>query len=778
MLKKSIFLLLFFFVAGSLFIEGADRNETFQKALTAFKEEKFTRAQALFQKLRKEYPGDTESLLYLGRCAQSLKKSEEAILLFTQYLSEDSLKIQWQVNLAFGAFSSLCRQNKKWVELASVSRSLLLRFEKEGENHSLLSAIKRNIAEGEKNLGTLRVQEKNFQAAVIAYQNAAVYAPEDGDLFLRLGNALLAIEEEAFAVDAYLHALKYSEPSLNRLVQIAFSLEELLDKKEYEEAQKTLSEHPVAGSVLAAIRQARNGDSEALCKAVEQAESTAGGKGVVSFRICRQLASSRRCPPELFAQTIIAFPGDRQTGWALDTAVRLIQITFPDRAVEESRNFLESILSNVSGTLAAEQTAFRLTEAVWYRLPETREILQKKAEGYRKFRENYPESTLRNTLLLREANLYFSRLEEYEKALPLFLLLVESGQRQHTPKLALCYEKQGDAASAVQILAPYVQEKPKEYGAHLQLGKVLSALGEYDRAEKIFIDLVEKSTSAIAKNAADELEKMKEDRFFFSLPAPSSGSPPLLLGKIVSEVRHLSKEKSVNSEGNYLVYREASLSIQLFGNTDSPLQCNLSFASPDAPSSFEPPAFQSRKDAFFTACWKESLPSSSLRSMDLKEWKAFFPVMERGGDGCSVLRFFERGQGGEGKVLITVKSVTPGWRVTVTWPGRGGKVVSCFPDSYVKIARTGEYIFQHEAREPLLITIVCEPSRNVDEVYPKVSVEKSEERMKEWKEPLSSLRQEISSVSFTAELSAPVVGAYLKEKEIIRYELEEILENK
>ena len=536
------------------------------------------------------------------------------------------------------------------------------------------------------------------------------------------------------------------------------------------------SEHPVAGSVLAAVWQARNGDSGALCKAVEQAEAAAGGKGVVAFRICRQLASSKRCPPELLAQTIIAFPEDRQTGWALDTVVRLIQIAFPDRAVEESRNFLESILSKVRGTPAEEQTAFRLTEAVWYRVSETREILQKKAEGYRKFRETYPESTFRNTLLLREANLYFSQLEEYENALPLFLLLVESGERQHIPKLALCYEKRGDAASAVQVLDPYVQEKPKEYGAHLQLGKVLYALGEYERAEKIFTDLVEKSTTAIAKNAADELEKMKEDHFFLSLPEPSSGAAPLLLGKIVSEVRHLSKEKSMNSEGNYLVYRETSLSMHLFGKEGPPLQCNLSFAAPDAPSVFEPPAFQSRKDAFFTACWKESLPPS-LRSMDSKEWRAFFPVMERGGEGCSVLRVFERAQGG-GKVFITVKTVTPGWRVTVTWPGRGGKVVSCFPDSYVQIARTGEYIFQHEAGEALLITISCEPSRNVDEIYPKVSVEKSEERMKEWKEPLSSLRQEISSGSFTAELSAPVVGAYLREKEITRYELEEIVENK
>jgi tetratricopeptide (TPR) repeat protein len=226
-------------------VVGAQSVPSSTLAMSLFKQRKWTEAQAAFQQIEDASPGQTDALLFAGKCLVNLGKfgeagaalqtyrtkhpqSDEAAYLlayvrFRENKPRDSLQL-------FTAAAQLKAPTADDLKIVALDYVLLNDFDDAGRY--LEDALKRDPENAEclYHLGRVRYQQNRFDDAIAAFNHALRLQPNDVKTQDNLGLSLEAENQTDAAVQAYRKAIALDQASDVHSEQPYLNLGSLLSK--------------------------------------------------------------------------------------------------------------------------------------------------------------------------------------------------------------------------------------------------------------------------------------------------------------------------------------------------------------------------------------------------------------------------------------------------------------------------------------------------------------------------------------------------------------------
>src|SRR5271156_525997 len=204
------------------FALGAQSAPSSTHAMELFKQRKWAEASAAFQQLEDASPGQTDALLFAGKCLVNLGKFIEAGAELQEYRwrhpqSEDAAYLLGYVRFREGKAAdslemfTLAAQLKPPTadDLKIVALDYVLLNDFDDAGRYLEQALQRDPENAEifYHLGRVRYQQNRFDDAIAAFEHAARLAPGDVKTEDNLGLSLEAENQTDAATQAYRKAI-------------------------------------------------------------------------------------------------------------------------------------------------------------------------------------------------------------------------------------------------------------------------------------------------------------------------------------------------------------------------------------------------------------------------------------------------------------------------------------------------------------------------------------------------------------------------------------------
>jgi tetratricopeptide (TPR) repeat protein len=215
------------------------------QAMDLFKQRKWAEAAAAFQQIEAGAPGQTEALLYQGKCLVNLGKFDDASAALQQYWSshpqsEDAAYLFAYVLFRenkpresltmFTAAAKLKTPTTDDLKIVALDYVLLNDYDDAG--HYLEESLRRDPENAEclYHLGRVRYQQNRFDEAIAAFQHALRIEPNDVKAQDNLGLSLAAESQDEAATNAYRKAIALDQAASTHTEQPYLNLGMLMSK--------------------------------------------------------------------------------------------------------------------------------------------------------------------------------------------------------------------------------------------------------------------------------------------------------------------------------------------------------------------------------------------------------------------------------------------------------------------------------------------------------------------------------------------------------------------
>jgi tetratricopeptide (TPR) repeat protein len=227
------------------FALGAQSMPSSTHAMELFKQRKWAEAAVAFQKIEDASPGQTDALLFAGKCLVNLRKFSEAGAALQEYRwkhaqSEDAAYLLGYVRFREGKAAdslemfTLAAQLKPPTadDLKIVALDYVLLNDFDDAGHYLEQALQRDPENAEifYHLGRVRYQQNRFDDSIAAFEHAARLAPGDVKTEDNLGLSLEAENQTDAATQAYRKAIALDQAAEVHSEQPYLNLGTLLAK--------------------------------------------------------------------------------------------------------------------------------------------------------------------------------------------------------------------------------------------------------------------------------------------------------------------------------------------------------------------------------------------------------------------------------------------------------------------------------------------------------------------------------------------------------------------
>jgi tetratricopeptide (TPR) repeat protein len=227
--------------ASSSFCQTTDRDQ----ALNLFGQERWSDAASAFEALEKQQPGQTDALLYRGKCLVNLKQFKDAGAALQTYLASHPQSDDAMYLLAFVLFrqdkpkeslqlfteaAKLKTPNLDALKIVSFDYVLLKDYVGAGHYLDIVLQMDPNNLEARYYLGRVRYQQGRLDEAIAAFREVLRRDPGNVKAEDNLGLCLEGKNQVDQAIAAYKKAIALDESSLVHTEQPYLNLGILQDK--------------------------------------------------------------------------------------------------------------------------------------------------------------------------------------------------------------------------------------------------------------------------------------------------------------------------------------------------------------------------------------------------------------------------------------------------------------------------------------------------------------------------------------------------------------------
>jgi tetratricopeptide (TPR) repeat protein len=228
-------------LAGWSFSQTSD----FDRAMVLFHNQNWAEAAAAFAALEKQQPGQTDALLYRGKCLVNLGRFSDAGDTLQSYLSTHPRSDDAVYLLAYVRFrenrpkeslqrftdaAKLRTPTADDLKIVSLDYVLLNDYADAGHYLEMALQMDPNNIEARYHLGRVRYQQNRFEEAIAAFQEVLKRDPVNLKAENNLGLSLEAVSRTEPAVAAYRKAIELDKGSLVHTEQPYLNLGMLLAK--------------------------------------------------------------------------------------------------------------------------------------------------------------------------------------------------------------------------------------------------------------------------------------------------------------------------------------------------------------------------------------------------------------------------------------------------------------------------------------------------------------------------------------------------------------------
>ena len=211
--------------ASFSFCQATDRDQ----ALNLFRQERWSDAASAFESLEKQQPGQTDALLYRGKCLVNLKQFKEAGAALQAYVASHPQSDEAMYLLAFVLFrqdkpkeslqvftdaAKLKNPNLEALKIISFDYVLLKDYVNAGRYLEIVLQMDPNNLEARYYLGRVRYQQNRLDDAIAAFREVLGRDPSNVKAEDNLGLCLEGKNEVDQAIVAYQKAIALDESSL------------------------------------------------------------------------------------------------------------------------------------------------------------------------------------------------------------------------------------------------------------------------------------------------------------------------------------------------------------------------------------------------------------------------------------------------------------------------------------------------------------------------------------------------------------------------------------
>ena len=300
--------------ASSSFCQTTDRDQ----ALNLFRQERWSDAASAFEALEKQQPGQTDALLYRGKCLVNLKQFKDAGAALQAYIASHPQSDDAMYLLAFVLFrqdkpkeslqlftdaAKLKTPNLDALKIVSFDYVLLKDYVDAGHYLEIVLQMDPNNLEARYYLGRVRYQQNRLDDAIAAFREVLGRDPGNVKAEDNLGLCLEGKNQVDQAIEAYQKAIASDESSLVHTEQPYLNLGILQAK-----TQQRPRGFAAAGQSAEDRPKIRRG-SLSVGEVSVQLEP---GRGRPARGRNSTAAQSQRCSFALFAGPHLSHPGEKR----------------------------------------------------------------------------------------------------------------------------------------------------------------------------------------------------------------------------------------------------------------------------------------------------------------------------------------------------------------------------------------------------------------------------------------------------------------------------------
>lgn len=703
-----------------------------------------TEAQALIQKkdyaaaveklerLARLIPDDPETRYYLGTALLAQKQTEAARPHLEFYLEKGPLTPLPRLNEAYRNLVFFYRDKKLPEEVIRVSRLFRKRVPPGDRNTQYsLDFAAGNEASARRELGEKAFSTKLYQ---VALEHFLAAEPLDGNkrfIWERIARCYRELSRLPEARKAYLFAIRLADRDwsyrFNTVVGLAGILNSVSD---WEAAAKELADDPDGAEALQIVRLAMTGRAVPAFDLAAGVDSRLNQKGELAGNLVRNLVSDDLVPDTGKEESLYAYLKRYPTGSLANWAVNSLQRFYRQAPGRENAGreavtrLINEILAAHPGNPDVQKFARRVVDELWWewgrRPGGQRDDRRLRADLYARIRQACPDGPVVADLLRREARM---RLDDgdYRTAGELYREMVERyNDRNAVPQLAEAVALAGDPARAAGLLKDYLDRQPApEERYQVKLGQYYLMAGLVDQGLAWLTRIRERTARDEIRNQVYDLVRNYREVIPAQEPLPDTGLTVLFLE---SASRHSYFTNSVSLEkGSPLIFQQVEeLQVYPFSSGVGEYRFELDFTAPKRPVLAEPYSIIRTEGEKFTGRWSGQAAAGPHRWREpAAVYRLLFPWQEVPLPVVEARRSYSRLGTDTMLVEIEVRVPGPGWRVTLEWNQRVGRLQNITPRPDIN---EGNRLVYESVPNQFQFKLEGRPAGNPDFYYPRLLV--------------------------------------------------------
>ncbi|HNQ35748.1 MAG TPA: tetratricopeptide repeat protein [bacterium] len=703
-----------------------------------------TEAQALIQKkdyagaverlerLVKLVPDDPETRYYLATALLAQKQAETARPHLEFYLEKGPVAPFPRFNETYRNLVSFYRDKKLPEEVIRVSHLFRNRVPPGDRNIQYsLDFAAGNESSARRELGEKAFSTKLYQVALEHFLAAEQLGGNKRFLWDRIARCYRALARLPEARKAYLLAIRLADKDwsyrFNTIVGLAGIL---VSTGDWEAAAKELADDPDGSEALKIARLAISGRAAAAFEEAVGVDSRFNQKGELVGYLVRSLVSDDLVPDTgkegmLYAY-LKRYPTGNLASWSVNNLQRFYrQAPGRENAGREAvTRLINDILAAHPGNPEVQKFARRVVDELWWewgrRPGGQRDDRRLRADLYARIRQACPDGPVVADLLRREARM---RLDDgdYRTAGDLYRELVERyNDRNSIPQLVEAVALAGDPARAAGLLKDFLDKQPApEERYQVKLGQYYLMAGLVDQGLAWLTRVRERTSRDEIRNQVYNLVKDYREVIPGQEPLPDTG---LIVLFLESASRRSYFTNSVSLEkGSPLIFQQVEeLQVYPFAAGTGECQFGLDFTASKRPVLAEPYAIIRTEGENFTGHWPGQAAAGPHRWREpAAVYRLLFPWQEVPVPAVEARRSYSRVGTDTMLVEIEVRVPGPGWRVTLEWNRRVGRLQNITPQPDVS---EGDRLVYESVPNVFRLKLEGRRAGNPDFYYPRLLV--------------------------------------------------------